>query len=108
MLGDCFGLEEGCMNKNIVYKKLETNEEIPGAKGMRVEYIKWLNQDLSFQNIDDELNNFPEKYKEPEGAFFIAKENNEIIGCVGIKKLENDICEMKRLFVKYAYNGKGI
>jgi ribosomal protein S18 acetylase RimI-like enzyme len=96
------------MGKDIVYKKLETNEEILGAKGLIVEYIQWLNQDLSFQNIDDELNNFPEKYKEPEGAFFVAKENNEIIGCVGIKKLENDICEMKRLFVKDSYKGNGI
>jgi ribosomal protein S18 acetylase RimI-like enzyme len=96
------------MDKNILYKKLETNEEILGAKKLIVEYIQWLNQDLSFQNIDDELNNFPEKYKEPGGAFFIAKENNEIIGCIGMKKLENNICEMKRLFVKDTYKGNGI
>jgi ribosomal protein S18 acetylase RimI-like enzyme len=73
-----------------------------------IEYVKWLNQDLCFQDIDDELNNFPEKYKEPEGAFIIAKENNNTIGCVGIRKLENKICEMKRLFVKENHKGKGI
>jgi ribosomal protein S18 acetylase RimI-like enzyme len=101
-------LEERYMNNNIVYKKLETEEEIAGAKKLILEYIQWLNQDLSFQNIDDELNNFPAKYGEPEGAFFIAKEGHAIIGCVGIKKLENTICEMKRLFVKDAYKGKGI
>ena len=57
------------MDRGIVYKKLETDEEIAGAKKLIIEYAKWLNLDLCFQNIDDELNNFPEKYKEPDGAF---------------------------------------
>jgi ribosomal protein S18 acetylase RimI-like enzyme len=96
------------MDKNIVYKKLETDAEIAGAKRLIVEYIQWLNQDLSFQNIDDELNNFPEKYQEPAGAFFIAKKNDEIVGTVGMNKLENKICEMKRLFVNDNYKGNGI
>lgn len=96
------------MNKNIVYKKLETDKEIIRAKGLILEYIKWLNTDLSFQNIDDELNNFPEKYQEPNGDFIIAKDNEDVIGCVGIRKIEKNVCEMKRLFVKDNYKGKGI
>jgi ribosomal protein S18 acetylase RimI-like enzyme len=96
------------MDKNIVYKKLETEIEIIKAKELIIEYIKWLNQDLSFQNIDDELMNFPQKYKEPDGAFIIAKDNDNIVGCVGLKKLDESICEMKRLFVNDKYKGKGI
>jgi ribosomal protein S18 acetylase RimI-like enzyme len=96
------------MNKNIVYKKPETDEEILGAKKLIVAYIQWLNLDLSYQNIDDELSNFPNKYKEPHGVFLIAKENNKVVGCVGIRKLENNICEMKRLFVNDRYRGNGI
>jgi ribosomal protein S18 acetylase RimI-like enzyme len=96
------------MDKNIVYKKLETEEEIIKAKELIIEYIKWLNQDLSFQNIDDELMNFPQRYKEPDGSFIIAKDNNNIVGCVGLKKLDGNICEMKRLFVNDKYKGKGI
>ena len=94
--------------ENIVYKKLETEAEIIEAKNLILEYIKWLNTDLCFQNIDDELNYFPDKYKEPEGTFIIAKENNQIVGIIGLKKLENKICEMKRLFVSDSYKGKGI
>jgi ribosomal protein S18 acetylase RimI-like enzyme len=96
------------MDKEIVYKKLETKEEVIKAKELIIEYIKWLDQDLSFQNIDDELINFPQKYKEPDGAFIIAKYNDNIIGCVGLKKLDENICEMKRLFVNDEYKGKGI
>ena len=96
------------MGRGIVYKKIETDEEIAGAKRLIVEYAQWLNLDLCFQNIDDELESFPEKYKEPEGAFFIAKESSNIIGCVGIRKLDTGICEMKRLFVNDGSKGKGI
>jgi len=96
------------MGQGIVYKKIDTDEETAEAKELIIEYAQWLNLDLCFQNFDDELNNFPEKYKEPDGAFIIAKENNNIIGCVGIRKIEPKICEMKRLFVNDNYKGKGI
>jgi N-acetylglutamate synthase-like GNAT family acetyltransferase len=96
------------MDKEIMYKKLETKEEILKAKELIIEYIKWLNQDLAFQNIDDELINFPQKYKKPEGMFIIAKDNDNVVGCVGLKKLAENICEMKRLFVNDKYKGKGI
>ena len=96
------------MNQNFIYKKLETDEEILAAKNLIIQYVQWLDQDLCFQNIDDELNNFPEKYKEPEGAFIIAKDNNSVVGCVGIRKIEDKTCEMKRLFVNENYKGKGI
>jgi N-acetylglutamate synthase-like GNAT family acetyltransferase len=95
------------MEQNITYKKPEENE-IAGTKEILLEYIKWLNTDLCFQNIEEELNNFPEKYQEPDGAFIIAKENDNIAGCVGLKRLDNGICEMKRLFVTDNYKGKGI
>ncbi|AEF82545.1 GNAT family N-acetyltransferase [Leadbettera azotonutricia] len=92
---------------NIEYKKLENNE-ITQTKDLIMEYIKWLNMDLCFQNIDDELNNFPQKYKEPDGTFIIAKDNNLVVGCVGLRKIKNEICEIKRLFVKDKYKGKNI
>jgi N-acetylglutamate synthase-like GNAT family acetyltransferase len=95
------------MEQNIIYKKPE-GDEIPQAKELILEYIKWLNLDLSFQHIDEELEDFPGKYQEPDGAFIIAKENNAVIGCIGIKKLDKTVCEMKRLFVNDKYKGKGI
>ena len=42
------------MAQGPVYKKIETGEEIAGAKRLVVEYAQWLNLDLCFQNIDDE------------------------------------------------------
>jgi predicted N-acetyltransferase YhbS len=96
------------MQEAIAYKKLETNEEIIMARELMLEYIQWLNTDLTFQNIEDELKYFPRKYQPPEGEFIIAKENSTVIGCVAMRKLESAICEMKRLFVKDAYQKRGI
>jgi len=94
--------------ESIIYKKLETEDEIIKTKELILKYITWLNQDLTFQNIDEELVNFPEKYEEPLGSFIIAKENENVIGCVGLKNLDNKICEMKRLYVLDNYKGQGI
>jgi ribosomal protein S18 acetylase RimI-like enzyme len=95
------------MEENIVYKKLEENEIIK-TKELILEYIEWLNHDLSFQNINAELGRFPEKYSEPNGIFIIAIKDDNVIGCVGLKKMDDKTCEMKRLFVTDNYNGKGI
>ena len=99
---------ENPQKEEIIYKKIETEQEIAGAKRLIVEYIRWLNQDLSFQNIDAELSSFPRKYSEPEGSFIVAVDGNTVVGCVGIKNLGNRACEMKRLFVADDYKGRGI
>ncbi|WP_274373875.1 MULTISPECIES: GNAT family N-acetyltransferase [Synergistales] len=63
---------------------------------------------MSFQGIDYELDNFPGKYIKPNRAFLVAKVDNMAIGCVGLRKIDNDTCEMKRLYVSNEYKGKGI
>jgi ribosomal protein S18 acetylase RimI-like enzyme len=95
------------MENLIEYKNLEESEVVK-TKDLVLEYIKSINLDLSFQDIDNELGSFPAKYSDPNGIFIIAKDGNHIIGCVGFKKLDSKICEMKRLFVKENYKGKGI
>jgi N-acetylglutamate synthase-like GNAT family acetyltransferase len=91
----------------IIYKKLEF-PEVEETKKLILEYVRWLGVDLSFQGIQEEMKQFPHKYKEPDGAFWIAKENHQIVACVGMKKLEPKICEMKRLYVQNEYKGKKI
>lgn len=55
---------------------------------------------LSLQNFEEELAKLPYKYALPEGALLLALVGNEAAGCVAIKKLEKNICEMKRLYVR--------
>jgi GNAT superfamily N-acetyltransferase len=94
----------------IIYLKLseEYLEHIGQAKKLIVEYVKWLNVDLTFQGFEAEMNTFPALYAEPFGCFLIALASDEVVGCVAMKPLNGGICEMKRLFVSDKFKGKGI
>lgn len=72
------------------------------------EYLAWIGCDLSFQDIDTELADFPGKYAAPDGAFLVARFGAEIVGCVGLRRLDRRTCEMKRLFVRDHAKGHGL
>lgn len=95
------------MPENIKIEKL-SDATVEGAKGLIRKYLDWIQIDLCFQHIEEELEHFPDKYREPEGAFLVARDGEAVVGCVGLKKIGEGICEMKRLFVKDEYKGQGI
>jgi len=69
------------------------------------EYHQFLDVDLCFQGFEEELSNLPGKYAEPDGAILLAEQQNEIIGCVALRPIDEAICEMKRLYVKPSAQG---
>jgi len=98
---------ESAMEGAFAVEKLAASD-VEGAKELIREYLRWIAVDLSFQGVDNELAGFPAAYAEPEGSFFLARARGEIAGCVGMKKLGDGICEMKRLFVRDRFKGEGI
>ncbi len=72
------------------------------------EYESTLNVNLCFQGFEKELANLPGEYVRPSGRLLLAFESDEAVGCGAFRKLESDICEMKRLFVRPKYQGKTI
>ncbi len=72
------------------------------------EYEAWLGLDLCFQGFEEEINNLPGKYALPDGRLFLAYSDKDITGCIAMRKLEDGICEMKRLFVRDAFRGQKI
>lgn len=73
-----------------------------------LEYEKWLNVDLCFQGFEKEVNSLPGKYAAPEGRLYIVKMDNKYIGCIALRKIEDGVCEMKRLYLNENARGKGI
>lgn len=87
----------------------QTDSEYENAKKVTVDYIAWLNMDLSFQNIERELHIFRLMYGEPSGCYLLARDDfGTIAGGVGLRKLSDTICEMKRLYVYPQFTGQGI
>ena len=96
----------------------ETPEDVDQASSLFREYAATLGVDLSFQNFDRELATLPGDYAPPGGRLFLAfvevaaEESARVAGgkpagCVALRKIEGDICEMKRLYVKPDCRGCG-
>jgi ribosomal protein S18 acetylase RimI-like enzyme len=85
-----------------------TQEDIDQARALFLEYAAGLGISLCFQNFDRELANLPGDYAPPEGRLLLATEDDQLAGCIALRKLSDGICEMKRLFIRPAYRGKGL
>jgi carbonic anhydrase len=72
------------------------------------EYEKWLEIDLCFQGFEQEMATLPGDYAPPRGRLFLARHGDDPAGCVALRPLGDDVCEMKRLFVRDAYRGTGL
>ena len=93
---------------NITIQKIASAEDLEEVKALFREYEKFLGVSLCFQNFEEELAKLPAKYAEPEGAIFLAKVNGVSAGCAALWKLDEGVCEMKRLYVKPDFQGLGL
>ncbi|MGE5838753.1 MAG: GNAT family N-acetyltransferase [Deltaproteobacteria bacterium] len=82
--------------------------ELPAIKELFQEYADSLSFELDFQDFEEELESLPGKYAPPLGAILVAKENGDTVGCVAVRPFGEEICEMKRLYVKPSHRGRGI
>jgi ribosomal protein S18 acetylase RimI-like enzyme len=89
-------------------KQAESDEEVQQARQLFEEYAAWLGINLCFQNFDKELAELPGDYAPPSGRLVLATENDKTAGCVAVRRIGEDICEMKRLYVRPEFRGKGL
>ena len=86
----------------------QSSEEIEQARQLFKEYAAWLEINLCFQNFEKELADLPGDYATPNGRLLLAYHDNESAGCVALRKIDDGICEMKRLFVRDKFRGQGL
>lgn len=82
--------------------------QIAQVRKLFLEYAKSLGFSLCFQNFDQELAGLPGDYSPPEGRLLLAEYEGQVAGCVALHKLEPGVCEMKRLYLRPAFRGKGL
>lgn len=83
-------------------------EDVAAARSLLEEYQRSLGFSLCFQNFDAELASLPGAYAPPAGRLLLAFAGVAPAGCIALRKIGEEICEMKRLWVKPDFRGTGL
>ena len=94
--------------KILTLAQAESPAQIAQARELFLEYAESLGFSLCFQNFDKELAGLPGDYAAPEGRLLLSHYENQLAGCVALHKLDSDACEMKRLYLRPQFRGKGL
>lgn len=92
----------------IEFKHITGEDRIEEVKQLFLEYAQSLKIDLNFQDFETEFKTLPGKYGPPEGVLILALVDGKGAGCIALRRISENICEMKRLYVRDEYRGLGI
>jgi putative acetyltransferase len=83
-------------------------QDVESVRGLFREYADALGFDLCFQDFEQELATLPGRYLHPDGVLILALAADAAVGCVALRRLGPDTCELKRLYVRLAHRGSGL
>jgi len=92
----------------ITIRKASGENDIRMVRGLFEQYAASLGFDLDFQDFESELNDLPGEYAPPAGRVLVAElpePHGKLAGCVALRPLSEDVCEMKRLYVVPRFRG---
>ncbi len=74
-------------------------------KDLFIEYSHIQGAESCFVSFDKELSDLSGFYK--GGSMLVGYEDEKPVACIAVKKIDEDVCEAKRLFIKTEFRGNG-
>lgn len=85
-----------------------TSDDLPRIRRLIRDYVEWIGLDLAFQEIDAEIDGLPGDYAPPRGVLLVACAGHGPVATIGLRPLDGNVCEMKRLYVQPSARGHGL
>ena len=86
--------------------QVQSSPHLETARELFLEYQQAIGIDLCFQNFSAEVADLPGEYAPPEGRLFICFVDGLAAGCAALRKIDEQLCEMKRMYVRPAFRGQ--
>ena len=100
-------MQDATKQAAIVIFEATSPAQIEDVRALFLEYAQSLGFSLCFQSFDQELAELPGDYAPPDGRLLLAISGGGAVGCVALHRLEDRICEMKRLYLRPEMRGSG-
>ena len=89
-----------------------TPQHLEHVRALFREYFGWVKNDhginLGYQHVEAELAALPGHYAPPAGRLLLALDGEKPAGCIAIRPMEEGACELKRMYVRPEYRGRGL
>ena len=96
-------MENIISREDILFITASKREEFNDGRNLFIQYANSLDIDLCFQDFPNELATIDKQYNKPRGSLLLAYKHNVAIACVGIRELDRDTAELKRMYVSTRY-----
>jgi putative acetyltransferase len=88
-----------------ILREAGTKNEFVAARLLFEEYAEHLAIGLCFQDFESELHQLPDMYGPPSGCLLLACRDEAFVGCGGVRRISDSVCEIKRFYVRPELRG---
>lgn len=85
-----------------------SSEDLDLGRQLWREYARVIDDPAWFPDFEPELAELGKMYAPPGGAFLLAWEGKELAGCGALRRLDDQLGEMRRVYVRSQFRGRGI